>query len=64
MLKLWYVDDGDVEEYRGQEADWERSFIVCAKSPEKAANNLANYRLGHLDSVDIIYKNKTITVIP
>lgn len=63
MLKLWYVCDGGVEEYSGQSPDWESSFIACASSPEKAIVNVIYYRRGQLDSVDIIYNDRAITVI-
>jgi len=64
LLNLWYVCDGDVEEYSGQVPDWETSFIVCAKSPEKAVINVIHYRRGQLDRVDILHNDKAVTVIP
>ncbi|HMM20730.1 MAG TPA: hypothetical protein PKA10_08305 [Selenomonadales bacterium] len=64
MLRLWYVRDGEVEEYGGQAPDWETSFVVCAGSPEKAVINVLHYRQGCLERVDILYHDKTVTVIP
>ena len=64
MLKLWYVRDGEVEEYGGQVADWENSFVVCAKSAEKAVISVIHYRRGNLERVEILHDDKAVTVIP
>lgn len=60
---LWYVYDGTVEPYSGQEANWSESVIVFALSPEDALLKVMKYHLGKLPSSDSVYDGKEIRVI-
>lgn len=60
---FWYVCDGEVEEYKGQDANWDNSVIVFAKSPEDALVKVAKYHLGMLERIGVICGGKSIEVI-
>jgi len=63
MNFLWYVCDGRVEEYYGQEADWVESVIVFARSPEDALLKVMKYHLRMMERVEIVWGGKGIEVI-
>ncbi|MEM5768549.1 MAG: hypothetical protein AAGU23_07995 [Bacillota bacterium] len=60
---FWYVCDGRVETYCGQEADWSGSFTVLAKSPEDALLKVMEFHLGKLTSRGAVHDGKNIRVI-
>jgi len=60
---FWYVCDGEVEKYSGQEANWNNSVIVCAESPEDALVKVMKYHLGILKRIGVICGGKSIEVI-
>jgi hypothetical protein len=63
MKFIWYVCDGNVEEYNGQEADWNKSVLVFARSPEDALLKVMKYHLRLLERIGIIWCGKEIEVI-
>ena len=60
---LWFVCNGTVKQYSGQEANWIESVIVLAISPEDALLKVMKYHLGKLPSSDVMYDGKEIRVI-
>jgi len=63
MNHLWYVRDGQVEEYSGQEVDWRDSAVVFAPSPEAALINVMKYRQGLAERVGLSWCGRDIEVI-
>ncbi|HMM19727.1 MAG TPA: hypothetical protein PKA10_03235 [Selenomonadales bacterium] len=63
MISFWFVCDGKVEEYSGQEADWDNSAVVLAKSPEEALIKLILYNGGTLERGGVLYNGKVIEAI-
>lgn len=63
MKFIWYVCDGKVEEYAGQEANWNNSVIVFARSPEDALVKVIKYHLHMLERIGIMWGGKEIEVI-
>ncbi len=63
MKFVWYVCDGRVEEYGGQEADWDNSVIVFARSPEDALLKVMKYHLRKMERIEILWEGKGIEVI-
>lgn len=63
MEILWFVCDGEVEEYTGQKANWCNSFIVFARSPEDALLKVMKYHLGRMRRCATVYSGKDIEVI-
>ncbi|HML87918.1 MAG TPA: hypothetical protein PKA28_05655 [Methylomusa anaerophila] len=63
MKFFWYVCDGEVEEYSGQEVNWNDSVIVFAKSPEDALLKVMKYHLGMLKRIGIVCDGKNIEII-
>jgi hypothetical protein len=60
---FWYVCDGEVEEYNGQEANWNNSVVVFAKSPQDALLKVMKYHQGILERIGVRYGDKSIEVI-
>jgi hypothetical protein len=60
---VWYVCDGKVEEYGGQQADWSSSAIVFARSPEDALLKVMKYHLRMMERIEILWDGKEIEVI-
>jgi hypothetical protein len=63
MKFIWFVCDGRVEEYNGQEANWNNSVIVFARSPEEALMKVMKYHLRMLERIEIMWGGKEIEVI-
>ena len=63
MTYIWYVCDGEVEEYSGQEADWRSSVIVFAMSPEAALIKVMKYHQGMMERTGLMFNDRTIEVI-
>lgn len=63
MKYFWYVHDGHVEQYSGQEANWQNSVIVFARSPEEALLRVMRYHLGMLERIAVLCYGKSIEVI-
>ena len=63
MLAFWYVCDGNIEEYNGQAADWKRSFVVCAKTPDDVILKVLKYNQGMLQRCDVLCKGRVTTII-
>ncbi|TWH45150.1 hypothetical protein [Sporomusa sp. KB1] len=63
MNYFWYVCDGEVEAYCGQQTNWNNSVIVFAKSPEDALLKVMKYHQGLLKRIDVLYGGKSIEVI-
>ena len=63
MLSFWYVCDGNIEEYKGQSADWKRSFVVCAKSPDDVIIKVLQYNQGRVQQCEVLYEGKVTTII-
>jgi len=60
---FWYVCDGEVEEYNGQEANWNNSVLVFARSPQDALIKVMRYHQGMLERVGVLYGGRSIEVI-
>ena len=60
---FWYVCDGDVEEYQGQETNWINAVVVFAKSPENALIKVMQYHQGMLERIQLMHDGKYIEVI-
>lgn len=63
MKYFWYVCDGQVEEYSGQEANWQNSVIVFARSPEAALVKVMKFHQGIMERIGVMYCGKSIEVI-
>jgi hypothetical protein len=63
MEIFWFVCDGEVEKYSGQEVNWCNSFIVFAQLPEDALLKVMKYHLGKLRRCGAVYGSKDIEVI-
>ncbi|MDR3540761.1 MAG: hypothetical protein P4L69_07325, partial [Desulfosporosinus sp.] len=62
MNFLWYVWDGKVEEYSGQEVNWSESAVVFARSPEDALLKVLNFYRGQTERVGISWRGRDIEV--
>lgn len=60
---FWYVCDGEVAVFSGQDVNWNNSVIVFATSPEWALIKVMKYHLGMLERVEVMHGGKTIEVI-
>ena len=60
---FWYVCDGEVEEYCGQDVNWDNAVVVFARSPEDALLKVLKYHRGRLERVGVICGGKSIEVI-
>lgn len=60
---FWFVREGTVAEYSGQESDGHNSYIVFARSPEDALLKVMRYHLGRLQRRGAVYGGKAIEVI-
>lgn len=63
MNYFWYVYDGAVEEYNGQEVDEKSSAIVFARSPEDAILKFWEFHQGMTELITITFEGKIIEVI-
>jgi len=63
VSKIWYVRDGHVEEYCGQEANWNNEIIVSADLPEDALIKALMYYRKELKRQKILYNGTMIFVI-
>lgn len=63
MNFFWYVCDGEVEQYSGQEVNWSNSVVVFARSPQDALLKVIKYHQGILERIDVMYGGKSIEVI-
>lgn len=63
MPFIWYVFDGKVEEYTGQEANWRESAVVFARSPEEALVKMLKFYRGLTERVGISWHGRDIEVI-
>lgn len=63
MLAYWYVCNGNVAEYDGQQPDWKDSALVIAVSPEEALIKVMQFHQGLLGRVETVCKGKTVAVI-
>jgi len=61
---LWYIRDGHVEEYCGQEANWNNETIVIADLPEDALIKVLLYYRKELKRQNIFYNGTIVSVIP
>lgn len=63
MISFWFVCDGIVEEYNGQDANWDTSVVVLAKSPEEALIKVMRYYGGVLERGAVVFKGRAIEAI-
>ena len=63
MLTLWYISDGNVEEYKDQQVSWKNSVIVLAARPEEALIKLMHYHQGRLARVEMLHNSRQIYAI-
>ncbi|BBB93540.1 hypothetical protein [Methylomusa anaerophila] len=63
MTPIWYVCDGEVETYSGQEADWKCSAVVIAPSPEEALIKVMQYHQQIINHVEVFHNGKTVVAI-
>lgn len=60
---VWYVCDGQVEEYSGQIPNWDNSVLVCAEDPEDALIKVMEYYRRRLEPSEITYNGIIVRVI-
>lgn len=60
---FWYIYDGNVEEYSGQEANWRNSAIVFAETPEDALVKVIKYNRGTLKCQVVGFNGSKITAV-
>ncbi|HWR56363.1 MAG TPA: hypothetical protein VN462_07635 [Negativicutes bacterium] len=60
---MWFVCNGTVEPYSGQDANWTEAVVVSAGSPEEALLKVMKYHLGKLPCSRAVYDGKEIRVI-
>jgi len=60
---FWYICDGEVEQYRGQEANWNNSLVVQAATPEDALIKALHYYRKNLGCKEILHDGKIILAI-
>jgi hypothetical protein len=63
VLAYWYVCNGNVAKYDGQQPDWKSSVLVIAASPEEALLKVMRFHQGLLERVETVQKGKTIAAI-
>lgn len=63
MSFLWYVCDGRVEEYNGQQVNWSESAVVFARSPEEALLTMLKFYRGQTGRVGLSWCGQDIEVI-
>ena len=64
MTTIWFVYDGQVEEYNGQKVNWNNQVVVCAESPMDALTKVLLYYRGTLKRQDVKYNGTIIAAIP
>lgn len=62
-MSYWYVRNGSVAKYRGQQPDWKEAVLVIAASREEALVKARQFREGLRERVETMRKGKTVTAI-